>query len=415
LKVDDKHVAVIGGGVTGLTAAHELARMGIRVSLFEKTPFLGGYAVQLNCKATDACVKCGACVAEETLIAATGHPNVRAYTGAEVESVSGTGPFQFAYRLHAPLVNAERCDGCGLCFQKCPVSGAIDNGRTPNAGPRIAIRRDLCRYFDDTSCTLCRDACPQGAIELSSQARPGTLRADAILMATGFTTYDPVDKPYGYGQFQNVITSLDAERLLGAQMMLQRPSDGRTVKRMAFIQCVGSRDAKLGHSWCSKVCCGSSLRMARLIQSRQKGIQISFFYIDVQTFGKDFEAFYRDARENIEMIRAIPADIIETAQDRLEVVYFDPESRKSREELYDVVVLSVGLLPSVETGRIAQMLNWSPDESGFLPPHDSTHHPTPEGIFAAGAVGPMSIAESVGRAEKTAWDMARYLGCLKIS
>jgi heterodisulfide reductase subunit A2 len=404
------HVAVIGAGVAGLTAADTLAGWGVRISLFEKTPFLGGHAIQLNCKATDTCVKCGACVAEDKLLRATRHPHVEIHTGTQIEAITGQHPYQIDYRSHSPMVNADLCDGCGICFEKCPVSGAIFQDHASHVGPYVAIRRDLCRYFDNAACTLCRDACPQGAIGLSSQAQSGTMQADAIIVATGFTPYDPSDKPYGYGQFPNVITSLDAERLLREHTVMKCPSDGRTAVRIAFIQCVGSRDTRLGHPWCSKICCGSSLRMARLIQSHQEDAQITCFYIDVQTFGKDFKPFYNSVRENITMIRAIPGDILRTDTDELEVIYFDPETNASKEALFDIVVLSVGLLPAENNQSMAQILGWSQDESGFMPRHGSDRRPGPEGIFTAGAAtGPMTIAESVSSAEKTVYDMIRYL------
>ncbi len=410
MNIDRKHVAVIGAGVTGLTAADTLAGWGARVSLVEKTPFLGGHAIQLNCKATDACVKCGACVAEDKLLSATRHPHVDVYTGTQIETISGQRPYQITYRIHSPLVNADQCDGCGICFETCPVSGAISQGHAPHGGPYVAIRRDLCRYFQDAACTECQDACPQGAIGLSSQAQAGTMQADAILVTTGFTPYDPSDKSYGYGQFLNVITSLDAERLLREHTVMKRPSDGRPAGRIAFIQCVGSRDARLGHPWCSKICCGSSLRMARLIQSRQEDAQITCFYIDVQTFGKDFQPVYRSIRDNIAMVRAIPGDILRTATDELEVIYFDPQSHASKESLFDIVVLSVGLLPAEDNGPLARILGWAPHESGFLPHHGSERHPAPEGIFTAGAAtGPMTIAESVSSAEESVYDMVRFL------
>lgn len=410
MNIDRKHVAVIGAGVTGLTAADTLAGWGARVSLVEKTPFLGGHAIQLNCKATDACVKCGACVAEDKLLQATRHPHVDIYTGTQIETITGQRPYRIAYRTHSPLVNADQCDGCGICFDTCPVSGAISQGHAPHGGPYVAIRRDLCRYFDHAACTQCQDACPQGAIVLSSQAQAGTMQADAILLTTGFTPYDPSDKPYGYGQFPNVITSLDAERLLREHTVMKRPSDGQPARRIAFIQCVGSRDVRLGHPWCSKICCGSSLRMARLIQSRQEDTQITCFYIDVQTFGKDFQPVYRNIRDNIAMIRAIPGDILRTDTDELEVIYFDPQTNASKEAVFDIVVLSVGLLPAKSNGTMAQTLDWTQDESGFLPHHGSERHPAPEGIFTAGAAtDPMSIAESVSSAQKSVYDMVRFL------
>ena len=150
--------------------------------------------------------------------------------------------------------------------------------------------------------------------------------------------------------------------------------------------------------------------MARLIQSRQQDVQITVFYIDVQTFGKDFQRFYLNAHENITMIRAIPGDITRTDTDQLEVIYFDPEDHASTESLFDIVVLSVGMLPSGGNGGMAEILGWTRDESGFMPHHASDRYPAPAGIFTAGAaMGPMTIAESVSSAEKAVFDMIRYL------
>lgn len=407
----NKHVAVIGAGITGLTAADELAGLGVSVSIFERTPFAGGHGIQLNCKATDACVKCGACLVESRLQRVVHRPSVSIYTGTEIDKVAGNGPVEIFYRSHSPVVNADRCNGCGICFKKCPVPGAILQGHAPRVGPYVALRRDLCRFYEDGSCTLCRDACPQNAIELSSQSRSGKVKADAVLLATGFMPFDPSDKPYGYGCFDNVITSLDAERLLRNDPVLKRPSDGRIAEQIAFIQCVGSRDAKLKHPWCSKICCASSLRMARLIQSRCAEAQITFFYIDVQTFGKDFDRFYRQVRENVELVRAIPGDILKTAKGELEVVIFDPETKRSEKRLFDIVVLSVGLMPPGGNARIAQMFSCHVNADGFLAARDMASDNEIPFIFTAGAAtGPKTIAECVSSAEKSAFDIAGYLG-----
>lgn len=413
MNASQKHVAVIGAGVAGLTAADALAGWGMRVSLVEKTPFLGGHAIQLTCKATDACVKCGACVAEEKLRLATRHRNVNIFTATEIEAIVSQNPYRLRYRVHSPLVNADRCNGCGICFQKCPVPGAILQGRAPRVGPYVAIRRDLCQYFDNAACTLCRDTCPQQAIHLTATEQTGSIRADAILVTTGFSPYNPSHKPYGYGLFPNVITSLDAERLLREDMLIKRPSDGRPARRMAFVQCVGSRDARLGHSWCSKICCGSSMRMAHLIQSRQKDVHLAIFYIDVQTFGRNFQCFYQHTRENIAMVRAIPGEIIRTGEDELKMIYFDPQTKTSKDAIFDIVVLSVGLIPGGDNEPLARMLNMPLDESGFMLNPGNSRQRVPAGIFTAGsAQGPMSIAESVGSAEKTVHDLIRYLDVL---
>jgi heterodisulfide reductase subunit A2 len=150
--------------------------------------------------------------------------------------------------------------------------------------------------------------------------------------------------------------------------------------------------------------------MARLVQSRQSDAHVTFFYIDVQTFGKDFHRFYSRIRDKVNMVRAIPGDIIKTDQDELKVLYFDPDSHTASEDLFDVVVLSVGLLPTGDSGDLSRLLNWSLDNTGFICSHDTLSNKAPAGIFSAGsATGPMSIAESVGSAEKTVFDIIRYL------
>jgi len=409
LKLNEKHVAIIGGGVTGLTAADELARRGVHVSLIDKTPFLGGHAIQLACKATDTCVKCGACVVEDKLQRAGRHAHVDFYTGTTIRQVSTGAAFSVDYEIRTPLVDAEKCDGCGICFQKCPVAGALIAGKAPRLGPCVAIRRELCRFFDDAVCALCRDACPQGAITLSDRSRNGRLEVDALLVATGFRPYNPAEKSFGYSRFPDVVTNLEAERILREHTLLRRPSDGELPERIAFIQCVGSRDAKLGHPWCSKICCGSSLRMARLVQARQPQAQVTFFYIDIQTFGKDFQAFYENSQNAMAFVRAIPGDIFKTVDGHLQVVYFDPKSHESTESLFDMVILSAGLTPAADNAELVRMLNWNQTSTGFIQSRQE-HPEPPAGVFVAGsAQGPMTIAESVGSAGQAVWQILDYL------
>jgi heterodisulfide reductase subunit A2 len=409
LNLKHQHVAVIGAGVAGLTAADQLARSGLQVSVIEKSPFLGGHAVQLCCKATDACVKCGACVAEEKLQRACSQAQVDFYTGTTLRQVTTEPGIVLDIETHSPLVNAEKCNGCGVCLQKCPATGALMQGKTPRLGPYVAIRRELCRFFDDAACTLCRDVCPQGAITLADHGTIGRLEADAIVLATGFSPYNPSSKPFGYQVFDDVVTNLDAERILREHCRLQRPSDGRLPGRLAFIQCVGSRDARLGHPWCSKICCASSLRMARLIQARQPGTQVTFFYIDIQTFGRDFQKFYAEARQAMVFVRAIAGDIFKTADGRLRVVYFDPKAHEPREALFDMVILSAGLAPGANGADLSRMLHWNLAPTGFFQARSDLAEP-PRGIFAAGAaLGPMSIAESVASAGRAVWQVLDYL------
>jgi heterodisulfide reductase subunit A len=173
---------------------------------------------------------------------------------------------------------------------------------------------------------------------------------------------------------------------------------------------VGSRDAKLNHLWCSKICCGSALRVAGLIKARQPESEISFFYIDVQTFGRDFVPFYRRVQEDVRMIRAIPGDIFETPEGQLRVNYITAESHETIEEIFDCVVLSVGLQPCKENPEIAGQLNLKLGDSGFVIPSETNGEAADVGVFSAGAVGgPMGIADSIASAGETSLKILKYM------
>ena len=333
-----KQIMVIGGGISGLCAAVDLARLGVVVNLVENSGSLGGHAAQLSCKAADRCVACGACMVEEKIRQATGDANIRVHLNADVDKVDRRKRFE------------------------------------------VTLKQDRIMQH---------------------------IEVDAVLMASGFAPFHPTNKPYGYGRFENVMTTLELDRMLRQSGTVKRPSDAAFPRNMAFIQCVGSRDSTLGHLWCSKICCGAALRMARCIQNRQPGMEATFFYIDVQNFGKNFQAYYADTRQQVRMIRSIPADVLKTADDRLKLSYFDPDTQAYQEAVFDMAILSIGLMPSESTRNLAAMLNV--DMDGFEYARKETVL-LPEGVFAVGTVlEPMSIAESVLSAGKAASDIFHYL------
>lgn len=334
-------VLVIGGGIAGLTAAHELAKLGVKVELVEKEPFLGGHAIQFTCKAVESCAKCGACMAEEKLNQVIHNENIRIHTEANVKKISKNGLFNYDIQLKSSCYSSS---------------------------------------------------------------------AAAIIVATGFDTFDPVKKPYGYGTFKNVITSLDLEKMLRSNGIAMKPSDGMPPDKIAFIQCVGSRDSKLNHLWCSKICCASALRMAHLIRKRNPETSVTFFYIDIQGSGKDFEALYQKAKEDFLMIRAIPGDIYKSGEDRLKITYFNSLSKTNIENIYDMVVLSVAMIPGNGTKEIAEMTGIIIGDTGFVQSYEKEGISNSGGIFVAGAAGgPLSISESIANAVKTAWDASKYI------
>jgi len=406
-----KKVLVMGGGIAGLSSALELSKTGyIDVEILEKSSFLGGHAIQFACKATDRCVNCGACKVEENLKQTVENPNIHIYRQSRIRKITKSEKFSLSITVKPEYIDSKMCTGCGVCLDTCPSEGSVIRGFSKNNIPLYTICEDRCLYFKDKACAKCQELCPEGAINLDSSESCHTSEVDAIIAATGFQPYNPVSKPYGYGLFDDVITNLELERILRKNNTAARPSDGKAPRNIAFIQCVGSRDAGLNHSWCSKVCCASALRMANLIKIRQPDTEITFFYIDVQTFGKNFQVFYDEIQKNIRQIRTIPADIYPTKDGRLQLTYFDSAESQSVDENFDLVVLSIGLIPGQDNPDLAGLFNLEIFETGFL---SSAAKGTPgvcDGIFTAGTVqGPMSIPETIANATGVSWKVIRYL------
>ena len=401
-----KKVLIIGGGVAGLSAALALEQLGIKVSIVEKTGFLGGHAIQYACKATDRCVKCGACVVEDKLKAVTETPDIRIFLNSQIKSkAQNNGRSVITLNCQPNYIDPHKCTDCGQCYAQCPGKGAIEQGFSPNNHPLYALNAYKCLRFTGQDCQICEDVCPEKAIDLNQQPEEPACEADAVIVATGFKAFDPVDKPYGWRVFDNVITNLELERMLRRQSVAVRPSDGLSARRIAFIQCVGSRDATLNHLWCSKVCCGSALRMARVIKTRQPESEITFFYMDIQNSGKDFEKFYAAVQNDVHKIRSLPGDVYQTPDGSLQVSHFDQHDRQSVEHIFDLVVLSVGITPGNDNSELADKLELKTELTDFL--STSLNQP---GIFTAGTTaGPMTIEDAIASAGQAVWQVVQYL------
>lgn len=299
----------------------------------------------------------------------------------------------------ASIFACKASEKCNKCFA-CVVDNQIQE---VNRSPRVKIM---------TAGTLEGLSGEPGRFkaQIQSNGYKTMLDASALLVATGVDFFDARRKPeYGYGMFQNVITAQDLDEMLRSKGGVYRPSDGQVPSKIAFFQCVGSRDETIGHLWCSKVCCAYALRFMKAIRHQNPEIQTSFFYIDIQPLGRSFESLLQSCRqdEGMRLIRSLPSKIYGHKKSTdLRMRFIDPLSRDIMEEGFDLVVLSIGMTPRQDAERIAQSLQISKNEEGFYrsPPENS-------GIFLSGACkGPRDIGGSIIDAKATTQKILRHLG-----
>ena len=391
MSTENKKITVIGGGIAGLTAAWELSRFGVGVDLVEKSCFLGGHAIGFCCKATDECVQCGACSVEDMLKKVTEEPGIKVHLATEVESVSRNGRFQVKLKKSAPSA-AGASDG-------------ILKGYSKNNKPLFVV-------VDKNAAKA-----PAGAVNADTLGTNGVVEADAVILATGFLPFNADNKKtYGYGIFKNVITGIDLENIKRDYGSVVRPSDGQNPGKIAFIQCVGSRDERLGNLWCSQVCCPYALRMAEDVKFKNEAAQVSVFYMDIQNTGKNFPQFYEKCKSHMDFVRTIPVDIFPVEEDKLKMRYLNEETGQPSEEIFDMIVLSVGITPGADNKAMADLLKIGINEDGFVAAADTLNRTRTDaqGVFIAGTVeGPKTIADSMAHAGQAASEAMKYLGVSK--
>lgn len=422
---DEASVMVVGGGVAGIQASLDLADRGLKVYLVEETPSIGGRMAQLD--KTFPTMDCSICILAPKMIECFRHENITLLTYSEVEEVDGSvGNFTVKVLRKPRSVNAEKCTGCGVCSEKCPIKvpNEFEEGLgmrkaiyTPfmQSVPRVAtIDRDHCLYFQKGVCRVCEKFCQAEAVDFDQKPEEITLKVSAIVLATGFNLFDSsVITEYGYKKHKNVVTSLELERLVNASGptggRLLRPSDKREPHRIAFIQCVGSRSLKKGIPYCSSVCCMYATKEAILIREHEPESEAYIFYIDRRVFGKGFEEFVGRAEEHwgVRYIRANPGEIEEDSETgELTVWYEDPQGKGVRDMKFGLVVLCPALIPRQKNKELARLLRVELDEYGFIKPKDVLIAPidtTVPGVFMCGyCQGPKDIPECVAQASAAA-------------
>ncbi len=373
-----KNVLVVGGGISGITTAVETAEVGYEVTLIEKNPYLGGRVSQLNKYFPKLCPpNCGL---EINFRRIKNNPRVKFYTIAEVEKISGSeGDFDVMVKLNPRYVN-EKCTACGACVDVCPQERLNDFNFGMDKTKAVYLPHEFAfplRYvIDDKYCTKekcakCVEACAYNAIDLNMKPQSLSLKAGSIVWATGWNPYDAtkIDN-LGFGKYQNVITNMMMERLASyngpTKGKILRPSDGKEVSRVAFVQCAGSRDEN--HlPYCSYICCLASMKQATYVREQYPQAQVFIFYIDIRSPGTRYEKFYKKVQgdENIRFIKGKVAKIEEDpATKDLTVVAEDVEAGKKIQEKVELVVLATGMAPVTREWKIPAGVSY--DTDGFI-------------------------------------------------
>jgi heterodisulfide reductase subunit A len=410
-------VLVVGGGVAGIQASLDLADSGFKVYLVDQGPSIGGVMAQLD--KTFPTNDCSMCILSPKLVATGRHPNITILTNAEVNGLNGeAGNFEVRLRKRSRYIIEDKCNGCGICAQECPIEAVdlFNEGLSkrsaiyveyPQAVPlKYMIDREKC-----IGCGTCFEICKAGAIQYDQKDSETTLKVGSIILALGFEPFDArLKSEYGYGRFPNVVTSIEFERILSASGpyggLVLRPSDGEIPKKIAFIQCVGSRDRQLGNNYCSAACCMYGMKEAVIAKEHTPSkLDCKIFFMDMRSYGKEFDSYYERAQGEwgIQFVRSRVAGVTEDPNTgNLMVHYVENENPKTEE--FDMVVLSIGMQPPKNVKQLAENLGIKLNKYNFCETEAFSPLETSKpGIFVCGAFSaPKDIPESVAQASGAA-------------
>ena len=430
---------VVGGGIAGIQAALKIADSGNRVYLVEREPSIGGHMAQLD--KTFPTLDCSACILTPRMTQVASHPHIELMTYSQVEEVTGyVGNFRVRVRKRARYVDETKCTACNICVEKCPVKvdsefdAALAKRRAiyipfPQAVPNApVIDRENCTYFIKGKCRACEKFCEVGAINFEQADEVVEIEVGNIIVATGYEDFEPTPvEQYGYKRLDNVITAREFERMVNSTGPTEGNivlKDGSRPQSIAIIHCVGSRD-KNYHEYCSRVCCMSSIKFAHLVKEHLPEAEAYEFYIDIRSFGKAFEEFYKHvSEEGVNFIRGKVAQITDRAisdeeKGKLVVIGEDTLLGNTVRVPVDMVILSTALEPRRDAEAVSRLFNISRSADGFFLEKHPKLDPvatTTDGIFIAGcAQGPKDIPDTVAQASAAAAEVLAMISQGKVT
>lgn len=429
-------VLVVGGGVGGMRAAVDAAESGFKVYLLERLPWIGGRVAQLGymfpthdcvlCRGTsDHGYGCTKPTISPALLDFNLHPNIEILNNSDLINVRGqAGDFTVTVRRRPTYVDADRCINCGICSAVCPVS--LPSPYEEALKPRKAIYKMAPRAVPNTyvvdkvprceTCRRCEAVCPTDAVHLDETEREQELEVGAIILSLGFSLPDPGEyEELGHGRYPNVIHSMEYERLASrsgpTEGVVMRPSDGEQPDRIAWLQCIGSRDQK--YPYCSSICCMYATKEAMVAKERLGDVRCQIFMMDERAFNKEFNAYYEQAREEyqIEYTRCRVSEIKEDPETHDLLLHYPDENGRMKEERFDMVVLSVGAHPPNGSQDLANVLRIELNPYGFCETDKFAPLETSRpGIYVCGAfASPKEIAETILDAAGAVGDATRLM------